>query len=120
MCINMEEIHDGAGLVKYDLLGLKNLEIIRKCYEYAGLPYPKSHQINWNDKKVWNDIVLCPAGVFQFESPYAYEMLKNYGPQCINDLSMINASLRPSGASYRDRLLAGETNKIHHHLLMNC
>ena len=111
MCINMEEIHDGAGLVKYDLLGLKNLEIIRKCYEYAGLPYPKSYQINWNDKKVWNDIVLCPAGVFQFESPYAYEMLKNYGPQCINDLSMINASLRPSGASYRDRLLAGETNK---------
>ena len=28
-----------------------------------------------------------------------------------NDLSMINASLRPSGASYRDRLLAGEINK---------
>ena len=111
LCINMEEIHDGAGLVKYDLLGLKNLQIIRKCYEYVGKPYPKSHQINWNDKKVWDDIIVSPAGVFQFESPYAFEMLKNYKPQCVNDLSMINASLRPSGASYRDRLLAGETNK---------
>ena len=111
LCINMEEIHDGAGLVKYDILGLKNLQIIRKCYEYVGKPYPKSHQINWNDKSVWNDIVISPAGIFQFESPYAFEMLKNYKPQCVNDLSMINASLRPSGASYRDRLLAGETNK---------
>lgn len=111
LCINMEEIHDGAGLVKYDLLGLKNLQIIRKCYEYVGKSYPRSHQINWNDKNVWNDIIVSPAGVFQFESPYAFEMLKNYKPQCVNDLSMINASLRPSGASYRDRLLAGETNK---------
>lgn len=111
ICINMEEIHDGAGLVKYDILGLKNLQIIRKCYEYVGKPYPKSHQINWNDKKVWNDIIISPAGIFQFESAYAFEMLKNYKPQCVNDLSMINASLRPSGASYRDRLLAGEINK---------
>lgn len=111
LCINMEEIHDGAGLVKYDILGLKNLQIIRKCYEYVGIPYPKSHQINWKDKKVWDDIITSPAGIFQFESPYAFEMLKNYKPQCVNDLSMVNASLRPSGASYRDRLLAGETNK---------
>ena len=111
LCINMEEIHDGAGLVKYDLLGLKNLQIIRKCYEYVGKSYPRSHQINWKDKKVWDDIITSPAGIFQFESPYAFEMLKNYKPQCVNDLSMVNASLRPSGASYRDRLLAGETNK---------
>lgn len=111
LCINMEEIHDGAGLVKYDLLGLKNIQIIRKAYEYIGLPYPKSHTINWNDENVWNDITCSPAGVFQFESSFAFDMLKDYKPKCVNDLSMINASLRPSGASYRDRLLAGEVNK---------
>lgn len=111
MYINMEEIHDGAGLVKYDLLALKNIQIIRKTCEYAGIPYPKSHEINWYDKKVWNDIICSPAGVFQFESPYAFEMLKKFHPETINHLSMINASLRPSGASYRDRLLAGEVNK---------
>ena len=38
-------------------------------------------------------------------------MLRDYHPQCVNDLSIINASLRPSGASYRDRLLAKEINK---------
>ena len=111
MYINMEEIHDGAGLVKYDLLALKNIQIIRKTCEYVGIPYPKSHEINWNDEKVWDDITCSPAGVFQFESPYAFEMLKKFKPTTINHLSMINASLRPSGASYRDRLLAGEINK---------
>ena len=111
LCINMEEIHDGAGLVKYDLLALKNIQIIRKTCEYADIKYPKSHEINWNDQKVWDDIVISPAGIFQFESPFAYQMLHDYAPKCVNDLSIINASLRPSGASYRDRLLAKEPNK---------
>ena len=111
LCINMEEIHDGAGLVKYDLLALKNIQIIRKTCEYADIKYPKSHEINWNDQKVWDDIVISPAGIFQFESPFAYQMLHDYSPKCVNDLSIINASLRPSGASYRDRLLAKEPNK---------
>ena len=111
LCINMEEIHDGAGLVKYDLLALKNIQIIRKTCEYAGIKYPKSHEINWNDQKVWDDIIISPAGIFQFESPFAYQMLHDYSPRCVNDLSIINASLRPSGASYRDRLLAKEPNK---------
>lgn len=111
LCINMEEIHDGAGLVKYDLLALKNIQIIRKTCEYVGIKYPKSHEINWNDQKVWNDIIVSPAGIFQFESPFAYQMLHDYSPKCVNDLSIINASLRPSGASYRDRLLAKEPNK---------
>ena len=111
LCINMEEIHDGAGLAKYDLLGLKNIQVIRKSCEYAGIPYPRAYMINWNDKKVWKDMIISPAGLFQFEREYAFEMLKNYKPQCINDMSIVNASLRPSGASYRDRLLAGEVNK---------
>jgi DNA polymerase-3 subunit alpha len=107
----MEEIHDGAGLVKYDLLGLKNIQIIRKTCEYANIPYPKSHTLDWNDMDVWEDITTSPAGIFQFESSYAFGLLKDYKATCINDLSLVNASLRPSGASYRDRLLAREYNK---------
>lgn len=42
---------------------------------------------------------------------YAFSLLKQYQPKRINDLSLVNASLRPSGASYRDRLIARETNK---------
>lgn len=110
LSVDMEDVHE-CGLVKYDLLGLKNVQIIRKTCEYANLQYPKSYQIDWNDKKVWSDIITSPAGIFQFESDYAFELLKRFKPSTINHLSMVNASLRPSGASYRDRLLGGEINK---------
>lgn len=38
-------------------------------------------------------------------------MLKRYKPHKINDLSLVNASLRPSGASYRDKLISRTPNK---------
>lgn len=110
MMINMEEIHE-VSLVKYDLLGLKNVEIIKDTCELAGIPYPKSHTINWEDERVWADMITAPAGIFQFEGDYAFKMLKEFVPHKINDMSMVNAALRPSGASYRDRLLAHEVNK---------
>lgn len=109
LCINMDEVHE-CGLVKYDCLGLKNIEIIRKTCEYAGIKYPKSHEINWNDEAVWKDLITNQAGIFQFESSYSFGLLKKYIPTCINDLSLVNASLRPSGETYRDRLLAREEN----------
>lgn len=110
MMINMEEIHE-VSLVKYDLLGLKNVEIIKDTCKLAGIPYPKSHTIDWEDQMVWADMITAPAGIFQFEGDYAFKMLKEFVPHKINDMSMVNAALRPSGASYRDRLLAHEVNK---------
>lgn len=41
---------------------------------------------------------------------YAFKMLQSFQPHKINDMSLVNAALRPSGASYRDRLLAHEIN----------
>ena len=110
MSINMEEIHE-VSLVKYDLLGLKNVEIIKDCCALAGIPYPRSHTVNWEDNKVWDDIVTSPVGIFQFESQFAFDSLKKFKPRRVNDLSLVNAALRPSGTSYRDRLLGGEVNK---------
>ena len=107
--INMEECHE-VSLNKYDLLGLKNVEIIKDTCALAGIPYPKSNEINWNDEKVWADMVTSPAGIFQFEGDYAFKMLQSFQPHKINDMSLVNAALRPSGASYRDRLLAHEIN----------
>ena len=49
--------------------------------------------------------------IFQFEGDYAFSLLKQYKPERVNDLSLINAVLRPSGASFRDRLLKKEFNK---------
>lgn len=109
LSINMEEIHE-VSLVKYDLLGLKNVEIIKDCCKLAGIKYPKSYEINWNDEEVWKHITDSPVGIFQFESKFAYDSLKKMGCNCVNDLSLVNASIRPSGESYRDRLLAREWN----------
>lgn len=116
--INMEEIHD-VSLVKYDLLGLKNIEIINDTCKLAHIPYPKSYTLNWNDKNVWKHITDSPVGIFQFESPYAFQLLKKFSPVEVNSLSLVNASLRPSGESYRDRLLSGETNKNPSELIDN-
>lgn len=118
LCINMEEAHE-VSLNKYDILGLKNVEIIKDTCRLAGIPYPKSHEINWNDKEVWDHITDSPVGIFQFESPYAFKLLKDYHPTEVNSLSLVNASLRPSGESYRDRLIAGETNKNPSELIDN-
>ena len=110
LCINMEEVHE-VSLVKYDILGLKNIEIIKDTCELIGTPYPLSHEINWDDKNVWDDIITSPVAIFQFEGSFAFDLLKKYIPLKINDLSLVNACLRPSGASYRDRLIAREFNK---------
>lgn len=110
LAINMEECHE-ISLVKYDILGLKNIQIIRETCELAGIKYPKSHELNWDDKEVWKHITDSPVGIFQFEGSYAFDLLKRYGPKEINSLSLVNASLRPSGESYRDRLISGEINK---------
>lgn len=110
LSINMEEIHE-VSLVKYDLLGLKNIEIIKDTCEFAKIPYPKSHTVNWEDKKVWSHITDSPVGIFQFESNFAFDSLKKMGCKQVNDLSLVNASIRPSGESYRDRLLARKENK---------
>ena len=107
--INMEEVHE-VSLVKYDILGLKNIGIIKDTCKLAGIPYPKSHEINWNDDNVWNDMIVSNVGIFQFESLYAFSLLKKFFPHKVNDLSLINASLRPSGESYRDKLMNKEIN----------
>ena len=108
--IDMEEVHE-VSLVKYDILGLKNIEVIKDCCEYANVPYPKAHEINFDDNDVWEDMISCPVGIFQFESKYSSELLKRFQPHKINDLSLVNASLRPSGESYRDNLIARIPNK---------
>lgn len=107
--INMEEIHE-INLVKYDLLGLQNIQIIRDTCRLANIPYPKSNEINWDDENVWADMITSPVGIFQFESDYAFKCLQDFKPTMINHMSLVNAAIRPSGESYRERLFNHEVN----------
>ena len=108
--IDMECCHE-LGLAKYDILGLINIQIIADCCKLAGINYPKAHEINWDDKKVWEDMRRSPVGVFQFEGDYAFNLLKKFNTSSIFDMSIVNAAVRPSGASYRESLIARIPNK---------
>lgn len=108
--IDMEEIHE-VSLVKYDMLVLNTLQIIRDACNLAGIPYPKSHEVDWDDQNVWNDMMVSNIGIFQMESPFAGKMLKDFGTKSIFDMALVTACIRPSGASYRNDLI----NRIPHH-----
>lgn len=60
--IDMDDVHE-ISLVKYDILGLKNVGIIKDACTYANINYPKSNEINWDDQKVWKDMLKCPQGI---------------------------------------------------------
>lgn len=109
LMLDMDEAHE-AGLAKYDFLVLKTVQVIRDTCSYMGRPYPKTSEIDWNDEAVWADMIKSPTGVFQFESSFAFDSLKKFVPHSIFDMSLVTACIRPSGASYRNELLA---RKLH-------
>lgn len=106
LMLDMENIHDYTGLAKYDFLILKTVQVIRDTCRYLNRPYPKTHEIDWDDQEVWADMIKNPSGIFQFEGAFAFESLKKFTPKSIFDMSIVTACIRPSGASYRDALLA--------------
>lgn len=110
LMIDMDNCHD-VGLVKYDMLALKTVQVIRDTCRYLNQKYPKTHEINWDDKNVWNSLLNGATALFQFESAFAYDCLKKFKPKNIFELSLLTACLRPSGTSYRNDLLARKPHR---------
>lgn len=111
LLLDMDNIHDFTGLAKYDFLILKTVQVIRDTCQYLGKPYPKTHEINWDDENVWEDMIRNPSGIFQFEGKFAFDCLKKFIPKSIFDMSIVTACIRPSGASYRNELLSRKVHK---------
>lgn len=105
LMLDMDNAHL-AGLIKYDMLILKSVKVIRDACSYIGIPYPKSNEINFDDQEVWEDMGKDLSMIFQFESPFAAQSFKKFKPKNIFEMSLVAASIRPSGASYRDKLLS--------------
>ena len=110
LMIDMDEAHE-VGLAKYDFLVLKTVQVIRDACNYAGVRYPKSHEVDWNDKEVWADMRKDLTAIFQFESAFAADSFKKFKTDSIFDMSLVTACIRPTGASYRDELLARKPHK---------
>ena len=107
--MDMDEAHE-VGVAKYDFLVLKTVQVIRDACNYIGIPYPRSHEIDWWDQDVWEGMAKNLIAIFQFESAFAADCFKKFKPKSILDMSLVTATIRPSGSSYRNELLA---HKIH-------
>lgn len=108
--MDMDEAHE-VGVAKYDFLVLKTVQVIKDTCDYIGIPYPQSHEINWWDQEVWKSMVSSLTAIFQFESTFAADCFKKFRPKSILDMSLVTATIRPSGTSYRNDLLSHKQHK---------
>lgn len=109
LMLDMNSAHY-VNLAKFDFLALKTLELIDTTCKSIGIPYPVAHEINWNDEKVFEDMMRSPVGLFQFEGDFAFNSLKKFRPQSVHDITLVTAAIRPSGASYREALFSRKYN----------
>lgn len=108
--MDMDEAHE-VGVAKYDFLVLKTVQVIKDTCDYIGIPYPRSHEIDWFDKAVWESMASSLTAIFQFESTFAADCFKKFKPKSIFDMSLVTACIRPSGSSYRNDMLSHKTHK---------
>ena len=87
------------GLVKFDFLGLKTLTVIEYASEFIRRGYDSSfdiEEIDLEDKKVYDFISNGETiGVFQLESSGMIDLCKRIKPDCLDDITAINALYRP-------------------------
>lgn len=128
--INMKEL-DGLQFVKLDVLGLDCVGLINETCDLAKIPRITPDNISFNDKKVWDEIRDDCTMIFQFESSYAGDYIKqlfsddtiakikekNENFSYIDLMSMANGAIRPAGASYRDELSSGKYRDNGHEAL---
>ena len=128
--INMKEI-DGLSFVKLDVLGLDCVGLINETCDLAGIPRITPDNISFDDMKVWDEIRDDCTMIFQFESSYAGDYIKqlfsgetianikekNKNFSYIDLMSMANGAIRPAGASYRNELSTGKYHDNGHDAL---
>ena len=90
---------EAIGLLKMDLLGLRNLTVIQDTVELvkkdSGKEIDMDH-IPLDDKKTFEVFQSGNTdGVFQFESAGMKDLLRNYKPETLRDLIAMNALYRP-------------------------
>ncbi len=94
----MQEI-EAIGLLKMDLLGLRNLTVIKDTVELVEKETGEKidvKNIPLDDEKTFEVFKAGNTdGVFQFESPGMKDLLRNFKPEGFRDLIALNALYRP-------------------------
>jgi DNA polymerase-3 subunit alpha len=90
---------EAIGLLKMDLLGLRNLTVIQDCIEIVAKNLGETVDIKTIplDDPPTFDLFQAGStdGVFQFESSGMKDLLRNYKPEIFRDLIALNALYRP-------------------------
>ena len=127
--LNMKEI-DSLNFVKLDILALDNIGLINQTCKLAGIERLTPQTVK-DDINVWNSIRDDTTLIFQFESPFASDYIKelfsdktiakikerNPNFSYIDLMSVANGALRPAGESYRDALKQGDVKDNGHKAL---
>lgn len=94
-----QDTDGGMGLVKEDILGLENLDIIDDTLKFANLTWEDVdiNHLNLDDKRVFDEVYNTgnTIGIFQFESAEARAMSIDAHVDNIEDVVVVNASNRP-------------------------
>lgn len=92
---------EDVGLIKFDFLGLKNLDIIDDCIKFLNKTNPelkdfKASDISPHDKKALELFKEADTyGIFQFESPAMRRLMKNLYPETFAEVIALVALFRP-------------------------
>lgn len=117
----MKEL-DAQNYVKRDVLGLDNIGIINKTCELAGVERLTPDNTPLDDENVWKSIREDTTGIFQFEGESARVFIKKFlSDKTITEakkhnkdfsyikwLSFGNGLIRPTCASFRNKVADGE------------
>lgn len=121
MCqLDMKDSMDKLGLIKMDILGLRNLDIVDDTIKMIGKTWEDFdiNTMDLNDNRVFKEIFenATTDGVFQYESLEAKRMLKECGVDCIDDVFAISALNRPGAkVSFPDYIKNKESGNIDCH-----
>lgn len=117
--IDMHEI-DSLNYVKMDLLGLNAVGLIYKACDLIGIDCITPDSIDFSDENIIKSIAEDTTMIFQFESGFASDGLKqslsgeslanirqHADASYLDIMAMCNGAIRPAGESYRDDLFKG-------------
>lgn len=107
--------------IKMDFLGLDNVGVINNTCKLAGIERVTPDNIPLDDQDVWDEIAKDTTCVFQFESGFASQLLRNmFSRETLNEIkkkfpnidylrlmSFCNGLIRPGAASFRDEASHG-------------
>lgn len=93
--LNMKEI-ESIGLIKFDLLGLKTLDVIQDTMDMAGLTLDDMRSIDRDDPVLINTLANADTvGIFQCDTNPYTRLLKEMTVRTFEDVAASNALIRP-------------------------